>query len=329
MSIASRLSILSNISSMSFFSNISLKSKESVVEDDVLVVLKNSSHTKRDSSFKEELPSKCINADKKAMRVSALGWDGASGELLIGKDLADIFERIEHVDRDSSMRTSISNVSRGSDRRGSMTSLMSFAYENQDLDLHGIRDNMNNNLPAPDCNYRSTHKSTENNVASVNNDIRNNTHTSAIHIPSTQRFEEITLDHLNFNNSEITSPNQEKKNDRIEHIEKVGPYDIICGRNNGAHDSVGNRRFRVTIMMNLKKYSEASTREEKTLVIKSVIELLLDKNGVGARFIKKIDDGIYERLNDKQIREKVGHAFRDMMSLEEKGLEELTAKCFR
>merc|ERR1719410_1722741 len=129
--------------------------------------------------------------------------------------------------------------------------------------------------------------------------------------------------------SDNNTSNGDEQDSRNEDIDKIGAYDIICGRNNGAHNWVGNRRFRVTIMMNLKKYTEAPTREEKTHVIKSVIDLLLDKDGVGARFIKKVGEGMYERLRDKQIREKVGHAFRDMMSLEEKGADELEAKCFR
>merc|ERR1739838_572923 len=108
-----------------------------------------------------------------------------------------------------------------------------------------------------------------------------------------------------------------KGNEKVEYIEDIGHYDIICGRNNGAHNWVGNRRFRITIMMNLKRYTDAPTREEKTQVIKSVIEMLLDTEEAGARFIKKVGEGMYVRLKDKQIREKVGHAFRDMMSLAE------------
>jgi len=116
----------------------------------------------------------------------------------------------------------------------------------------------------------------------------------------------------------------EDTEEAIEYISEIGPYDIICGRNNGANNSVGNRRFRVTIMMNLKAYTEASTRDGKTKVIKSVIDLMLDTNCVGARFIKKVGDGMYVRLKNKQIREKVGHSFREMMVLAEK--EQLEAK---
>jgi len=134
---------------------------------------------------------------------------------------------------------------------------------------------------------------------------------------------------INNNANNDISDNCTDDDDRIEYIAKMGSYDIICGRNNGAHNWVGNRRFRITIMMHLQKYMDAPTREEKTHVIKSVIELLLDKKGVGARFIKKVGEEMYVRLKDKQIREKVGHAFRDMISLAEKEKGQLEAKCFQ
>lgn len=104
----------------------------------------------------------------------------------------------------------------------------------------------------------------------------------------------------------------------VEYIKETRPYDIICGRNNGAHNCVGNRRFRVTIMMNLKRYMDAPSREEKSYVIKSVIDLLLNEQKVGARFIKKVGNGMYVRLKERQVREKVGHAFREMIALSEK-----------
>ena len=129
----------------------------------------------------------------------------------------------------------------------------------------------------------------------------------------------------NNNNSNNSSNNSGEEDERIEYIEHTRPYDIVCGRNSGAHNCVGNRRFCVTIMMHLKRYMDAPSREDKTHVIKSVIELLLDTEEVGARFIKRVGDGMYITLQDKQIREKVGHAFRDMISLSEKEVKKREA----
>lgn len=105
-----------------------------------------------------------------------------------------------------------------------------------------------------------------------------------------------------------------------------GPYDIVCGRNSGAYNYIGNRRFRVTIEMNLQRYINSPTREDKTNVIKSIVWML--HNDVGARFLKKetIKTSKHARassgkkatsryvvMTDKQSREKVGHALRDLV----------------
>jgi hypothetical protein len=90
----------------------------------------------------------------------------------------------------------------------------------------------------------------------------------------------------------------------------VGPYDVMCGRHKSAFNNVGNRRFRVTINLNLPRYVEARPRHEKSAVIKSVVKFLQDE--VGVRFLKPKGKGFIE-LNDTQTRSKVGHALRDML----------------
>lgn len=89
----------------------------------------------------------------------------------------------------------------------------------------------------------------------------------------------------------------------------LGPYDIICGRNNVAFHNVGNRRFRVTISLNLKRYMEAQTRAERTKVIQSVVDVVKD---CGARLIKKGKKEEFEEVDDKCLRQKVQHALRDL-----------------
>merc|ERR1712025_199766 len=107
-------------------------------------------------------------------------------------------------------------------------------------------------------------------------------------------------------------------------VSEPGPYDIVCGRNSGAYNYIGNRRFRVTIEMNLQRYIDSPTREDKTNVIKSIVWMLHEQ--VGARFLKKETSKKssgsgsrrrgtprYTVMTDKQAREKVGHALRDLV----------------
>lgn len=65
-------------------------------------------------------------------------------------------------------------------------------------------------------------------------------------------------------------------------------------------------------MMNLHRYIESPTREGKTKIINSIADTL--QYDVGARFLKKFGKERYMELDSRQIREKVGHALRDMVS---------------
>ena len=90
----------------------------------------------------------------------------------------------------------------------------------------------------------------------------------------------------------------------------LGPYDILCGRNKLAYNHIGNRRFRVTINMNLQAYVNAKTRNDKAALIAYIVNYL--KNEVGARFVTQRKDGSLGDLTPRQARQKVGHALRDL-----------------
>jgi hypothetical protein len=94
-------------------------------------------------------------------------------------------------------------------------------------------------------------------------------------------------------------------------IQEPGPWDIVCGRNSGGFHYVGNRRFRVTVLMNMNRYLEAPTRDHKTKVIQSIVRTLQDD--VGARFLRKVNKNQYRVLNDKEVRNKVAHTMRDLV----------------
>ena len=101
----------------------------------------------------------------------------------------------------------------------------------------------------------------------------------------------------------------------------IRPYDILCGRDKTVFNRAGNRRFRVSISINIARYDAAKTKAQKTEVIKFVCNVL--KKDVGMRFLKthqqyqqyggqERGEGEYIELSEKEIRKKVGHALRDM-----------------
>lgn len=93
-----------------------------------------------------------------------------------------------------------------------------------------------------------------------------------------------------------------------------GDYDVICGRGKVCFNHIGNRRFRVTIAMNLKKYMESKSKLEKSLVVNSIVEQVRDASPNGG-FVKRDPlTGNWFALGADASREKVGHAMRDAIS---------------
>ena len=107
---------------------------------------------------------------------------------------------------------------------------------------------------------------------------------------------------------------------------EIGPYDVLCGRCKDAFNNVGNRRFRVTINLNIPRYLAAKSRHEKSAVILAIVRML--RNDVGARFLKRKGKELIE-LDEKQARSKVGHALRDMSVAQQQVAEKasITSSC--
>ena len=150
------------------------------------------------------------------------------------------------------------------------------------------------------------------------------------------------------------SSSQQSPSDSERIIRQVGPYDILVGRSAECFNNIGNRRFRLTISLNMSEYINAKTRDDKSWVIASVLRKM--RQEAGYRFLKKVtvasstaeheevlssktktskttttknkkimkkkkktgskSDEIrghyYVEVSEKKMREKVGHALRDL-----------------
>lgn len=112
-------------------------------------------------------------------------------------------------------------------------------------------------------------------------------------------------------------------------LEEPRPYDILCGRNRNSFNNIGNRRFRITISMNVEKYNALQTRHERSKFIASLAQTL--RYDVGFRFLKrnggKINPDDQAELTDDEIRAKIGHALRDLStSMREARGEEMSVE---
>ena len=98
----------------------------------------------------------------------------------------------------------------------------------------------------------------------------------------------------------------------------VGKYDVLCGRNRSAFQSIGNKRFRILIELYLPRYEAAITKAQTASVIVYICGVL--KRSVGVRFLRNAtmhdtigqEEQSYVLLNECEIRKKVGHCLRDM-----------------
>jgi hypothetical protein len=106
--------------------------------------------------------------------------------------------------------------------------------------------------------------------------------------------------------------------------DKIGPFDVLCGRDKSCYNNVGNRRFRVLISLNLHRYLNCESRFDRSTMILSLSQELCESGTCSVRFFKRknnkgatADDdesSSFIELDNKQIREKVGHALRDAAS---------------
>ena len=98
----------------------------------------------------------------------------------------------------------------------------------------------------------------------------------------------------------------------------------ICGRGKRACNHVGNRRLKLMIAMNLRKYVETNNLTKKSEAVDAVIDQTCkatgSKNGTG--FLKMDSAGNWYDVGIEEAREKTSRAFRDYStrgSLGEKG----------
>lgn len=85
--------------------------------------------------------------------------------------------------------------------------------------------------------------------------------------------------------------------------------DVVCKRGKRAFNH--NQHFREIIQQRLDKYSQASSKLEKSLVVSDVVDAVRARSPMGG-FVREIEGTWYE-VGDSIAREKVGGSFREML----------------
>lgn len=80
-----------------------------------------------------------------------------------------------------------------------------------------------------------------------------------------------------------------------------GDWDVYCGRGKCNWNHKGNIRFRNLIQSNVQRYIESPSRNDKTLVVISIVDYVRDRQG---HFIKQEKSGEWYDIGDAQARDK-------------------------
>jgi len=90
-----------------------------------------------------------------------------------------------------------------------------------------------------------------------------------------------------------------------------GDKDVVCGRGKRNWNHLGNINFRNVIRTNVQRYLDSPTKNDKTLVVISIVDEI---RGQGGRFLKEDMHGRWYDIGDAQARDKVGHSLRDQVT---------------
>ena len=105
---------------------------------------------------------------------------------------------------------------------------------------------------------------------------------------------------------------------------ELNDRDICCGRGKGSWNHPGNQIFQTLVQANAQKYQDAASKNEKSVVVASIVNGILKSGG---RFVKQVkDSGRWVDIGETNARDKTGHAIRDFILNRSKRREKQSAK---
>jgi hypothetical protein len=94
-----------------------------------------------------------------------------------------------------------------------------------------------------------------------------------------------------------------------DHLYPLSLEQVLCG-SRGSRETYrhsGNERFRITVELRLERYRKASSRMEKTHIVKEIVDAVRRSGG---SFVRQEEDGMSFDIGGLKSREKAGHALR-------------------
>jgi hypothetical protein len=91
------------------------------------------------------------------------------------------------------------------------------------------------------------------------------------------------------------------------------PYSVVCGRGRKSSEAFGNRRLNVIASLYVKRYSNATRKEEKSGIVTEILEVIRSACPDSRHaFVKQIN-GKWWSVQNLHAREKVGTVLRDCL----------------
>jgi hypothetical protein len=79
----------------------------------------------------------------------------------------------------------------------------------------------------------------------------------------------------------------------------LGDNDVLCGRKRECFNHVGNKRFRKMVDDCFTQYAEAPTKQEKTIIIRAIIDRVRERSPMGGFLKHDPFTGCYYELGDR------------------------------
>ena len=99
-------------------------------------------------------------------------------------------------------------------------------------------------------------------------------------------------------------------------VVELSVNDVICGRGRHCADHSGNKRFARIVAEHLDEYRAATSKLDKSLLVSCIIDSISRSSPNGGFVRRNASTGLFEKVNTRTAREKVGQELRDSLHTE-------------
>jgi hypothetical protein len=115
---------------------------------------------------------------------------------------------------------------------------------------------------------------------------------------------------LTSSSSKPSGSGSKEKQPRVE--VQLSDYSVVCGRGKDSYTHVGNRRFRILASLFIDRYSQADSKEAKSVIVSEIIKVILQTGGIFCSY----ERNAWFEVQGQRARCKVSTMLRDLLHTE-------------